>query len=79
MDLVSTIEQYTKKKLTAIQIQKITDSRYLVKTILHFMQNRKGIYILTGSEGSLGKKIKNYYNSKKINILCLDSSGKHDF
>ena len=43
------------------------------------MQNRKGIYILTGSEGSLGKKIKNYYNSKKINILCLDSSGKHDF
>ena len=43
------------------------------------MQNRKGIYILTGSEGSLGKKIKNYYNSKKINIVCLDSSGKHDF
>lgn len=36
LDLVSTIEQYTKKKLTAIQIQKITDSRYLVKTINTF-------------------------------------------
>ena len=35
LDLVSTIEQYT-KKLTAIQIQKITDSRYLVKTINTF-------------------------------------------
>ena len=36
LDLVSTIEQYTNKKLTAIQIQKITDSRYLVKTINTF-------------------------------------------
>ena len=37
------------------------------------MQNRKGIYILTGSEGSLGKKIK-IIITQKINILCLDSS-----
>jgi acyl carrier protein len=36
LDLVSTIEQYTKKKLTAVQIHKITDSRYLVKTINSF-------------------------------------------
>ena len=36
LDLVSIIEQHTKKKLTANQIQKITDSRYLLKTINSF-------------------------------------------
>jgi 3-oxoacyl-[acyl-carrier protein] reductase len=40
------------------------------------MVNKKNIYILTGSEGSLGKIIKNYYKSKKIDIVCLDSSAK---
>jgi len=43
------------------------------------MPNKKEIYILTGSEGSLGKKIKDYYNSKKINLICLDTCAKSNF
>ena len=33
LDLVSTIEHFTKKKLTATQIQKITHNQNLIKVI----------------------------------------------
>lgn len=42
------------------------------------MKKNKKSYILTGSEGSVGKTISKHYKSKKINILGLDaiSQGK---
>ena len=36
------------------------------------MQRNKQVYLITGSEGSIGKSIANFYKNKKIRCIKLD-------